>query len=46
MHFLKSLVIFTGLILVGLVGIFLVSHFSKSENQANVVNKDCNVEKC
>lgn len=36
-HFLKTLVIFTGMIILGLVGVFLVSYFDGS-NQAGMGN--------
>jgi len=31
-HFLKTLIIFTGMIILGLTGIFLVGHFDKENN--------------
>lgn len=33
-HFLKTLVVFTGLIVLGLIGVFLVSYFDKQETGA------------
>lgn len=31
-HFFKTLVLFTGMILIGLFGIFLVSHYGDTKN--------------
>jgi len=30
-HFFKTLVIFTGMIIFGLIGVFLVNHFDQNE---------------
>lgn len=34
-HFLKTLLIFAGMILLGLLGIYLVSHFDENEILSN-----------
>jgi len=44
-HFFKTLVIFTGMILLGLVGIFLVSYFGQGEKQLNALNNKTQVAK-
>ena len=38
-HFFKTLVLFTGMILLGLAGIVLVSHFSQSNEEVVEVAK-------
>ena len=35
-HFLKTLLIFIGMIALGLVSIFLISYFNKGENGENL----------
>ncbi len=45
-HFFKILILFTGMIAVGLLGIFLVSHYREGATQANVAGSDCDSEKC
>ena len=37
-HFFKTLILFTGMIILGLVGVFLVSHFDKKEEQPGKEN--------
>jgi len=37
-HFLKTLVLFTMIIIIGLIGIFLVSRFDKEEKQLITVD--------
>jgi hypothetical protein len=41
-HFLKTLIMFTGMIILGLVGVFLVSYFDEvgagDENQTELAN--------
>lgn len=32
-HFLKTLLIFLGMIALGLIGVYLINHFDSSENQ-------------
>ena len=45
-HFLKSLILFTSMIVLGLIGVFLVSYFDKDNEQANMPKKDCTLVKC
>lgn len=45
-HFFKVLILFTGMILVGLLGVFLVSHFREGATQANVTESDCGTQNC
>jgi len=35
-HFLKTLLIFTGMIALGLISIFFISYFNKGEGTGNV----------
>lgn len=35
-HFFKSMILFTGMILMGLLGIFLVSHFSGDGGEGTI----------
>jgi len=37
-HFFKILIIFAGMIILGLIGILLVSYFDKSEEQSKILN--------
>jgi len=37
-HFFKVLIIFTAMIIVGLIGVFLASHFDKDSEQSKVSN--------
>jgi hypothetical protein len=37
-HFFKILIIFTGMIVVGLIAVFVVSYFDKSGEQGKVLN--------
>jgi len=45
-HFFKTLLVFMGMIAIGLLGVFLVSHFDKTSNQVNVTDKDCTQGQC
>lgn len=35
-HFIKTLVLFAGMIAVGLLGVFLLNHFDKSSEPARI----------
>lgn len=37
-HFLKTLAVFIFMIILGLVGVYLVGYFDKSEESADVLN--------
>jgi hypothetical protein len=44
-HFFKILILFTAMIAMGLIGIFLVSHFGEEGTQADPVNSQTQVAK-
>ena len=44
-HFFKTLIIFIGMIIIGLVGVFLVTHFDKSDGGVNIPNNQTQVAK-
>jgi len=37
-HFIKTLLIFSAMIIIGLLGVFLLNYFDKSDNQGNSAN--------
>lgn len=37
-HFIKTLLIFTGMIFLGLLGVYLINHFDKSGNSEQIPN--------
>lgn len=43
-HFIKTLILFAGMIILGLVGVFLVSYFGKGE-EINTSNNQTQVAK-
>jgi hypothetical protein len=43
-HFIKTLIIFVGMILLGLLGVYLVNHFDK-DNTKEVVPNNANIAK-
>jgi hypothetical protein len=45
-HFFKTLIIFIGMIALGLIGVFLVSHYDIKMEAAKTVNTDCSGDKC
>jgi putative Mn2+ efflux pump MntP len=44
-HFLKTLVVFIGMIILGLIGVFLVSYFDKGGESVNTPNSKVQVAK-
>jgi len=44
-HFIKTLIIFTGMIVVGLIGVFLVSYFGEGgEGSATLKSNTSNIK--
>jgi len=44
-HFLKTLIIFVAMIIIGLIGVVLVSNLEKGDESTNTVNTKTQVEK-
>jgi len=44
-HFLKTLIVFLGMIILGLIGVFLVNYFDKEEASTNTINNQTQVVK-
>jgi hypothetical protein len=44
-HFLKTLIVFVGMIILGLIGVFLVSHFDEKEKETDILNNTAQVAK-
>lgn len=44
-HFLKTLIIFAGMIIIGLIGVILVSNFEKGDELTNTPNNKTEVAK-
>jgi hypothetical protein len=44
-HFFKTLLLFIGMIILGLIGVFLVNKFDKKGEQPNILNKVGSVAK-
>jgi len=42
-HFLKTLIVFLGMIILGLIGVFLVNYFDKEETSINTINNQTQV---
>jgi len=40
-HFIKTLILFTGMIILGLIGVFLVSYFDEGTERASTPNERC-----
>ncbi|MDE2399393.1 MAG: hypothetical protein KGL67_00030 [Patescibacteria group bacterium] len=45
-HFFKVLGLFVGMIIIGLVGVFLVAYFDKGGDQVNLSKPDCTSKDC
>jgi hypothetical protein len=44
-HFLKTLIIFVGMIIIGLVGVFIVGSFDEKRESTKVKNNEAEVAK-
>ena len=44
-HFLKTLIVFLGMIILGLIGVFLVNYFDKGEELTNKIDNQIQVAK-
>ena len=44
-HFLKTLIVFLGMIILGLIGVFLVNYFDKEEELTNKIDNQIQVAK-
>jgi hypothetical protein len=44
-HFLKTLIIFVAMIIIGLIGVYLISHYGNGGESANPSNNQTKVAK-